>query len=233
MNKDKLILKEFFIMEYRAIFRNKFLRINHILGLFFIPYTLFMLTNINDKSFSVFLASLLAAFPVIGLSMHIFSKDGYFYESIITRNIPFKLYVKGKVLFIIGYSMMFCICLIPLIVFYTNVLILNSFMAGIVYYCGFGIFIMLYISSYDKHKIDPNIIPFFSYQGFSIIKTIFLFPIICFLFFWEETIQWGISIMILLGIIGALMHNKFIDIISENLSKRKYKYLMTPLESSN
>jgi hypothetical protein len=100
------------------------------------------------------------------------------------------------------------------------------FVSASVYYIGFGIFLMFFITSYDKHKIAPNVIPFFDYQGFSMIKLIFTFPIISLLFLWEETISWGIGAMFFVGILGFFLRNIFINIIASNLSRRKYQYLM-------
>ena len=174
----------------------------------------------------------LAATPVIGISAFSFSKDGFFYQSLVTKSVPLKIYVEAKIIFIMIYSMLFYCCLLPFMIS-GNFFILITFVAGSFYYVGFGGMIMLYYSSFDRHKVNLNGSPFFNYEGFSVSKIFLTLPITTPLFLAEKTRHWGIMFMLLFGICGLILFTFFVNLITRNLLRRKYSFLNLPACISN
>lgn len=230
MLKNWRILKHLFSIELKSFTRSKYLRFSILHNYMLIPLALYILKNKSEESSEVLLVfwtCLLAATPSIGVSAFCFSKDGFFYQSLVTRSIPLKLYVQGKILFIMLYSVLFYLCLSPFIMG-CQPIVMYTFGSGALYYIGFGGMLMLYLSSFDKHKVDLNANPFFNYKGFSVIKVLLTLPVMSPLFFWLKTRYWGIGIMFFFGICGLLMFNFFITHIENNLARRKYSLLSIP-----
>ena len=228
------LTKLIFSLEIKSFYRCKHLRLSllhsYVLTAFFLY---FLRENTTETPISnLFWPFVLLAIPVIGISSFSFSKDGFFYPGLVTKNISMNVYVQGKILFITIYSILFYLCLLP---FMTNIdpLVLYSFGAGSIYYLGFGGMVMLYCSSFDKHKVNLNGKYFFNYKSFSVLKILLTLPIMSPLLFWVKTRYWGLLIMFLFGIFGLFMLNFFINLIAQNLAKRKYSYLNLPASASN
>ena len=232
--KNWYLIKHILPIEIKSFTRNKFQKLSILHSYLFIPLGLIILKDNRWESASllIFWTCLLLATPVIGISSFSFCKDGFFYPGLVTRNIPMKVYVQGKILFILIYSIIFYLCLLPFMI-NVDILVLYSFGAGSIYYLGFGGMVMLYCSSFDKHKVDLNSGPFFNYEGFSVLKILLTLPVTSPLLFWEKARYWGLLIMFLFGIFGLLKLNFFINLIAQNLAKRKYSYLNLPANTSN
>ncbi|MHA1232851.1 MAG: DUF5687 family protein [Candidatus Helarchaeota archaeon] len=229
MFKNNCLIKQLLKYEYKAIIRSKYLKYSLLHSYIFIPLGLFIITNneIKNEALDILWTCLLLAIPVMGISAYTFSKDGFYYPGLMTRNIPLKIYVLSKIVFIILYSILFYICILPFI-YKCTPLIVCSFVAGSFYYIGFGTLVTLYFSSFDNHKISLNRSPFFNYEGFSVIKVILTFPVVSPLFFWDKTRYVGIGIMFLLGIFGFIFYNSIINLLVKNLKNRKYFLLNLP-----
>lgn len=230
MLKNWCILKHLLSIELKSFTRSKYLRLSILHNYMLIPLALYILKSKGEESSEVLLifwTCLLLATPSVGISAICFSKDGFFYPGLFVRSTPLRVYIQGKILFVILYSVLFYLCLLPFIV-YCKSIVLYTFGAGALYYIGFGGMIMLYYSTFDKYKVNLNASPFFNYRGFSVIKVLLTLPIMSPLFFWFKTRYWGIVIMFFVGICGLLMFNSFITLIEKNLVRRKYSLLSLP-----
>jgi len=227
MLKNWYILKRLFANEIKAFTRSKYLRFSVLHSYMFIPLALYILMSKGSENSEVLMilwTCLLLATPSIGMSAFFISKDGFFYQGLVTRNIPLRVYVQGKLLFIVSYSIFFYICLLPFII-RCNLIVIYTFVTGAFYYIGFGGMLMLYFSSFDKHKVNLNSSPFFNYEGFSIIKVLLTLPVMSPLFLWLKTRYLGIGVMFFFGIGGLVMLNFFTTLIEKKLAKRKYSFL--------
>jgi hypothetical protein len=192
-----------------------------------IPLALYILRNKAEDSSEVLLifwTCLLLATPPVGVSAIGFSKDGFFYPGLFVRNIPLKVYVQGKILFMLIYSILFYLCLLPFII-HCKAIVLYTFGAGALYYMGFGGMLVLYYSTFDKYKVNLNASPFFNYKGFSVIKVLLTLPLTTPLFFWLKTRYWGIGMMVFFGIGGLFLSDFFINLVTNNVARRKYSLL--------
>jgi len=211
-------------IELKCILRSKFLKYLLLVNLIFIPFAFVIFETFSDGSLIVFYACIISAMPILGIGSLLFTKDGYFYQGFVTRNICLKLYTTAKIIIIIIYGFAFYLFLLPFILVYQQ-LVLQTFISSSLYYIGLGSFILLVYNSKETSKINLNISPFCNYEGISLFKIILIFPIVLPLCFWESTRYWGLIIMFILGVIGLFMYNIFIKLMVNNLVRKKYKYL--------
>jgi hypothetical protein len=214
------------MLELKSVIRGKYLRLIVLQNYLLVPFFIYILqNNITVTEHSNILAIvILTALPAIGVTAFAFSKDGFYYETLMTKNIPVNLYVQGKILFLMMHSFAFYFLLFPIII-NCPLIVIYTYCSGAIYYIGLGGVLMLYYSSFDKLKLNINGSPFFNYESFSFIKLLLVLPIITPLFFFEISRFWIIGLMTLLGVYGLLSTKLFIKLITQNLVKRKYFYI--------
>lgn len=226
MYKNKSLIKQLVKIELKSILRTKYLKYMLLYQyVLMIPLIFIMLGEFNkDSGYSTFFACFLSAFSIMGLCPYIFAKDGYFYQSFVTRNIPVYIYLKVKIMVLLIFSIFYYLCVLPFILL-SDPVVIKYFFISTLYYMGFGGFLMILYSSIDIFKIYLNQAHFLKYDGFSILRIVLTAPVTFPLFFWESTRNLGIWGTAILGFIGLIMHKSFIKWICNNLQRKKYEML--------
>ncbi len=216
--------------DLRMIWRNK--RTKGILQMSFIMlfYGLFFYRSNRDLSFvAMFAGMMMTGIFIFNFGMYVPSWDGASFRFFMTQNISMKAYLKSKYLLLITGSSIAFILTIPYVYFGWDVLLMQF--AGFMYNIGIGVILVLYYGSFRKKSMDLNSRASFNYQGISGIDMLVVFPLLL-----APIIIFGIlqsflgiyiatGIFVLLGLIGLLFRERFLELIAKRYEMNKYKML--------
>ena len=171
--------------------------------------------------FDLLYAGFLATLPVTVLGQFIFNKDGIFFDAILARPINISDYVRAKLGFLVLYTLMNYLVILPLFIFISPLFVF-LIVASMLYSLGISIGLITYWSSFDTDKIDYQQGAFFNPEGVSFWKQVVTLPPFVLLILFPALRSFGIALMFLSGIAGLLLYPKWIELISNNLMKRRY-----------
>ena len=159
--------------------------------------------------------------PVAVFGFLMFSKDGAFYNALCSKSLPIEQYVKAKILLLNIFVGLSCLLLCFFVAGIQRWLVF----AAALYSSGIGVPLTVYVSSFDRRKIDYNRSAFFNYEGVSILKQFILIPPMLPMIFLQRFHYLGISLMFLSGLIGMSLLRFWIRVITKNLQAKKFLML--------
>jgi len=118
---------------------------------------------------------------------------------------------------------------IPYVYFGWKILVIHF--AAMIYNIGVNVFVLLYAGSFNRKKIDLNQRAAFNYQGTGAVQWLVSIPLmlIPMLFFYIPykliNFESGIAVLILLGILGIIFHQKLMKFITKKYIKSKYQMI--------
>jgi hypothetical protein len=155
-----------------------------------------------------------------------FGYESNYFDGILTRKIDMTRYIKAKMT--IGLLICtFCyIITVPYVFFGPHILLINT--VTYLFNIGFLSYLLLFLATYNKLKMDLSKSSSFNYQGVSAMNWLvlfpaFLFPVIIFLPFYFTHLPYiGLAIIGLIGITGFLFRKYWIRQITGSFFSRKY-----------
>jgi hypothetical protein len=220
---------EMIALEIKLMWRNKRTRmiiylfpIFVLYGLFFYPQPIYR----EGFAFLIFVGFFITGGMMLSYINYAFGWESSYFDAILTSNIDFNKYLKVKFIFAILLSTICFIVTIPYVLFGWKILIVN--ISLYLYNIGFLLFILLYMSTFNKKRIDLARGAAFNYQGISAMNWLailpgFLLPVILALPFRLAGYPYaGILFLGILGVTGLAFHKSLLKQIVKNLEKRKY-----------
>ncbi|MCX6235876.1 MAG: DUF5687 family protein [Bacteroidetes bacterium] len=220
---------EMIALEIKLMWRNKRTRtiiylfpLFVLYGLFFYPQPIYR----DGFAFLIFVGFFMTGGMMLSYINYAFGWESCYFDAILTNNIDFIKYIRIKFMI----SVMLCtICFIvtlPYAFFGWKIILVNF--ALYLYNIGFLSFILLYMATFNKKRIDLSRPSAFNYQGISAMNWLailpgFLLPVLLVLPFRLAGYPYaGILFLGILGVAGLAFHKSLLKLIVNNLEKRKY-----------
>ena len=222
----------FMQLDLKLIWRNKrtkssvwILAMGLLYGLFFYPQPTYQ----NMPWFFTFIGIFSTGIFLINFGQFIPAWDSGYYKLLMSQNIKYEQYLKSKfTLMAISVVMLFVLG-IPYVFFGWKILLAHF--ASAVYNIGINTHVILYGGSFNRKKIDLNQKAAFNYQGTGAVQWLIGIPLLLIpmglfaLFYFLIGFEIACLILIFLGIIGIVLHQKLMRIIASKYVASKYKMI--------
>lgn len=221
---------ELISLQLRLIFRHKRTKALVYMSAMFLFYEIIFLLNpiYNDSPGMLFFAAVFTTgILMIMYGQWIVSWESSYFDTILTKNIPLKSYMRANYYLLMAFNTISFILTTPYFFFFGEKVVYLH-LAAYLYNTGINISLFLFFSSFNTKRVDLNARSSFNYQGttyksFLIVMPILFLPMIVIgiaSLFNQTNI--GLIIMGSLGLIGFLFREKLIDISVKLFNKRKY-----------
>lgn len=222
----------FMQLDLRLIWRNKrtkssvwMLALGLLYGLFFYPQPLY-----QDKTFFfIFIGIFSTGIFLINFGQFVPAWDSGYYKLLMSQNIKYEQYLKSKftlmalsvvVLFVLG---------IPYVYFGWKILFAHF--AAAIYNIGVNTHVILWGGSFNRKKIDLSQKAAFNYQGTGAVQwligiPLLLLPMALFgILNWLLSFEIACAVLILMGVLGIVFHQKIMRFITGKYLESKYKMI--------
>jgi hypothetical protein len=194
-------------------------------GLFFYPNPLY-----QDKVWLyVFVGIFVTGIFLINFGQFIPAWDSGYYKMLMSQNIKYKQYLKSKFTLMSASVVIMFILSIPYVYFGWKILIVHF--ATAIYNIGVNSHVIMYGGSFNRKRINLDQRAAFNYQGTGAVQwligfPLMLVPILIFLpFYYYINFESGVTVLIVLGLIGIVFHQKIMDMITKKYLASKYKMI--------
>ena len=222
----------FMQLDLRLIWRNKrtkssvwMLAIGLLYGLFFYPQPKYQ----SIEFFFIFIGIFSTGIFLINFGQFVPAWDSGYYKLLMSQNIKYEQYLKSKftlmalsvvILFVLG---------IPYVYFGWKILFAHF--AAAIYNIGVNTHVILWGGSFNRKKIDLSQKAAFNYQGTGAVQwligiPLLLFPMILFAILnWLASFEIACIVLIVMGVLGIIFHQKLMRFITEKYLESKYKMI--------
>ena len=219
----------FLQLDLRMLWRNKRPRssvfivlIGLFYGLFFYPNPLYQ----EMPAMYVFVGIFVTGIFLINFGQFIPAWDSGYYKLLMSQNIPYKDYLQSKYLLMASSAFLMFVLSIPYVYFGWKVLLIHF--AAMIYNVGINTHVLLYAGSFNRKKINLSERAAFNYQGTGAVQWLVGIPLLLiplglfYLTYKFINFQSGIGLLILLGILGFLFHEKLMKFITKKYIDNKH-----------
>lgn len=218
------------ILEIRLIARNRRPRGFFWIAVFFLVMFCMIIPRADKDLYLTFLVYILIS-GMFGYSFiqFLFSWESSYFDFISSAKFDIIKYLKAKYLIYIILSLI--VFIIYLLVVKPAKAEIHMFFSALLYNSGLGYFVLIFMASYNKSRIDLNRNIFFNYQGINSVQflgviLIMLIPcLILFLLLLRVNLTHSLLIINFLCIVALINQKKIWKIIHNKLSQRKYTNL--------
>lgn len=219
----------FLQLDLRMIWRNKRTKSQVFISLLIALYGLIFYTQdiyADMKVMHCFLGIFMTGIFLSNFGQFIPAWDSSYYSMIMSQNIPLRKYLESKALLIMVSVVVMFFLTIPYVYFGTDVLLIN--LAGAFYNLGVNIPVILYFGSFNKKRIELDQSPFGNMQGTSATQFLILLPVLGLpialfaIFYLAISLQAALIVLSLLGIVGFVLRNYFMERITKQYRVKKY-----------
>ncbi|MEC3906327.1 DUF5687 family protein [Tamlana sp. 2201CG12-4] len=222
----------FLQLDLKLIWRNKrtkssvfMVLIGLFYGLFFYPQPTYQ----NMPWFFVFIGVFSTGIFLINFGQFIPAWDSGYYKLLMSQNIKYEQYLKSKftlmaisvvVLFVLG---------IPYVFFGWKILLAHF--AAAIYNIGVNTHVILYGGSFNRKQINLNQKAAFNYQGTGAVQWLIGIPLLLLpmglfaLCYFLIGFEMACLVLAILGVIGVVLHQKLMKIITLKYLQSKYKMI--------
>lgn len=217
-------------LELKLITRSKRPKQIMNMSILFLLYGLLIYPNAEVQNMffmKVFVAVFLTGLFMIFYGQFLFAWESSYFDYIISNNITFREMIESKYyLFVVTTSLTWLLT-IPYVYFGREVLYYHTAIA--LFNIGINSWILFWVSTFNVKRIDLGRAATFNYQGVSAAQFLLLIPLITLpmLIVWPFRhfghTYWGLLSLAILGILGFLMREVFINALAKRFTSRKYK----------
>ena len=217
------------MLDMKLWWRHK--RTRTILYMFplFILYGFFFYPSPQYKeAFGMFI--FVGTFMTGGMTMnylnYAFGYESNHFDGMLTSRVDMGHYIKAKLTIGMLISTICFIITIPYLFFDIKILLINF--VTFLFNLGFISYVLLYMATYNKKRMDLSKGSSFNYQGVGaanwlVLLPAFLLPILIYVPFWLLGYRYaGFAAIGLIGILGLLSRKYWVKAIERNFYKRKY-----------
>jgi hypothetical protein len=191
-------------------------------GFFFYPNPIYR----DQAGWLIFVGTFMTGGMTMNYLNYAFGYESNHFDGILTSRISMDLYIRAKLT--IGLLLTtFCFILtIPYVFFSAEILLINF--ATFLFNLGFLSYVLLYMATFNKKRMDLSKGSSFNYQGIGamnwlVLLPAFLLPILIFLPFNLMGYKYtGYAVIGISGIVGILTRKFWVRMIERNFYKRKY-----------
>lgn len=221
--------------DIKLIFRNARPKQVLMMSFFFLFYGLFFYTNdmYTEKlpAILAFASMFVTGGFLLSFGQLVPSWDSEYYKLMMSQNIPYREYLKSKLILMIFAVVVSTILSLPYLYFGWD--IYKMILAGASFNIGLNSFITLYGGALNKVPVELNVKAkaFQNTNGFNVTQLLISIPkivgpmIIFYIPYKFFGIDAGITVLALSGLLGLLFHNQFLNLIEKIYQKQKYKTL--------
>jgi hypothetical protein len=195
----------------------------------FVFYGLFFYPNPQYKdmnSMFIFVGIFMSGGLMMNYLNYAFGYESNYFDGILTRKIDMNRYIRAKITIGMLITSFCYVITVPYVFFGTEILLINT--AAFLFNIGFLSFVLLYLATYNKMRIDLSKSSSFNYQGVSALNWLvllpaFLLPVLIYLPFSLLGYKMaGLAFIGLIGVIGFLTRKFWIRKITQSFFERKY-----------
>lgn len=224
-------LAPFIKNDMRQIWRNKRVKTVFFTSFIFLFYGIMFFPNKTYEEkmpiMLLFASILITGGFVVNYGQFIPAWESSFYKMIMSQNIRYRRFLESKWLLMVVVTFISYILSIPYLYFGIDIFLMIT--VGAIFNIGFNSLFLLWAGSFNRKKIDLNTSGFGNMQGTSAVQFLIIIPImgLPMLLFWlfNKFVSFNFSIIViaLIGVIGLLFKNYFMDLIEKKYIKEKYK----------
>ena len=191
-------------------------------GLFFYPNPQFK----DSTSFKIFVGWFVTGGMMLNYLNYAFSYESNYFDAILAHNIDMRRYFRMKLTMGMLISSFCYVVTIPYLYFGLDILLINTTM--FIYNIGILSFILLYMATFNKNRMDLSKGAAFNYQGLGASNWLAMLPAMLLpiglyhLFAFFDLPMFGIAVIGVLGLIGLLFSKSIMEILVHQFEKRKY-----------
>jgi hypothetical protein len=224
------ITGEIIALEMKLMWRNKRPRtviymfpLFILYGLFFYPQEIYM--N-QGTGLLIFVGVFISGGMMLNYLNYAFAWESSYFDALLTSPIDMDRYFRVKFINALLISTICFVITIPYLFFGWKILLIN-FMTFL-YNIGFLSFVLLYMSTFNKQRIDLRKGSAFNYQGMGASNWLAMIPAFLFppLVYWPFSAAgipyWGFIIIGVIGLTGLAFHRPFLQLIRNQFEKRRY-----------
>jgi hypothetical protein len=217
------------MLEMKLWWRHKRTRSMLYLLPLFVGYGFFFYHTPNYKNQSGFLV-FVGIFMSGGLMMnylnYAFGYESNYFDGILTRKIDMSRYIRAKLTIGMLISTFCYFVTIPYVFFGWNILLINT--VTYLFNIGFLSFLLMFLATYNKMRMDLSKSSSFNYQGVSamnwfVLLPAFLLPVLIYVPFSLAGLKYvGLAVIGLIGVTGFLFRKTWLRQITGSFFSRKY-----------
>ena len=222
----------FMQLDLKLIMRNKrskstlpLMAIGLVYGLFFYPNPMY-----KDMEFMfAFVGVFSTGFFLINFGQFIPAWDSGYYKMLMSQNFKYKQYLKSKFTLMVMSVIILFILGIPYAYFGWKILIAHF--AAAIYNIGVNSHVIMYGGSFNRKKINLDQKAAFNYQGTGAVQWLIGFPLLLIpmgifgLINWLVGFEAAVATLAGLGLIGIVLHQKIMTVITNRYLNVKYKMI--------
>jgi hypothetical protein len=222
----------FMQLDLKLIMRNKrskstlpLMAIGLLYGLFFYPNPMY-----KDMEFMfAFVGIFSTGFFLINFGQFIPAWDSGYYKMLMSQNFKYKQYLKSKFTLMVMSVIILFILGIPYVYFGWKILIAHF--AAAIYNIGVNSHVIMYGGSFNRKKINLDQKAAFNYQGTGAVQWLIGFPLLLIpmgifgLINWLVGFEAAAATLAGLGLIGIVLHQKIMTVITNRYLNVKYKMI--------
>ncbi len=222
----------FMQLDLKLITRNKraksslwMLGLGLLYGLFFYPQPMY-----REMEFMfVFIGIFVTGIFLINFGQFIPAWDSSYYKLLMSQNIKYEKYLKSKFTLMIMSVIIMFVLSIPYVYFGWKILIAHF--AAAIYNIGVNSHVIMLGGSFNRKKIDLDQKAAFNFQGTGAVQWLIGIPLMVVpmglfgalnYFINFET---GIAVILLMGLLGIMFHQKIMKFITQKYLDSKYKMI--------
>lgn len=222
-------LAPFIQLDIRLLQRNKRSRATVVMALLLVFYGLFFYPSpyYQESTWMVFVGIFITGMFMINFGQFIPSWDSSYYAMLMTQNIPMKLYLNSKAMLMYASVIILTVLSTPYVYFGWDILTIN--IACALFNMGVNVPIILFFGSMNKKRINLDKSQFLNYEGMGAAQWIvgiplFVIPIL-FWFILSKIADQQVATLCLalLGVLGLLLKNVFINGLARLYNRRKHE----------
>ena len=217
------------MLDMKLWWRHK--RTRTILYMFpiFILYGFFFYPNPQYKEATtmfLFVGTFMTGGMTMNYLNYAFGYESNHFDGILTSRVDMDLYIKAKLSIGMLISTVCFILTIPYLFFNVEILLINF--VTYLFNLGFISYVLIYMATYNKKRMDLSKGSSFNYQGVGaanwlVLLPAFLMPILIYLPFGLLGYRYaGFAVIGFIGIIGLLTRKYWVKTIERNFYRRKY-----------
>lgn len=222
----------FMQLDLKLLWRNKrpkssvwMLGLGLMYGLFFYPNPVYQ----DSVWLYAFIGIFVTGIFLINFGQFIPAWDSGYYKLLMSQNIKYEQYLKSKYTLMTLSVIILFVLSIPYVYFGWKILLAHF--AAAVYNIGVNTYVILIGGSFNRKKIDLNQRAAFNFQGTGAVQWLIGLPLMLlpmgifsaayFMFNFEA----GIAVLVVLGLVGIVFHQKIMTFITEKYLDSKYKMI--------
>lgn len=181
------------------------------------------------SSMLIFAALFITGGFTLNYGQYIPAWDSSHYKMLMSQNIKYRKFLESKWFLMVAMTAILYFLSIPYLFYGLDIFLMIT--AGAIFNIGFNSLFLLYAGSFNRKRIDLQSSGFGNMQGMSatqflIVIPLMFFPMLLFVLFnFFFGYSAGLIAIALVGIIGLVFKNYFMDIIEKKYLKDKYKAL--------